>query len=71
MAIANFEYVDLDGSAKTGQCWVYENRDGFFVAGVVGPQGVSKTKSPVMHWKPIRAAITELLAGRKLVSYRV
>lgn len=71
MQTADYHYVDFDGQAKVGQCKVYETRDGFYVIGITGPGGCSKTMSPVAHWKPIRSAIEDLLGGRQLMKYIV
>lgn len=68
---ATFSYTDFDGSDKTGECQVHQSRDGFYVIGITGPQGCSKTKSPVANWKPIREAIVDLLGGRVLKDYRI
>lgn len=64
-----FDYVDFDNVLKTGRCKAHETRDGFYVVGLEGPQGCSKTMSPVVHWHPIREAIRSLLGGRALVAH--
>lgn len=71
MTVATYRYIDFDRTSKDGKCNVHENSDGFYVIGITGPQGCSKTMSPVTHWKPIKAAITDLLGGRELLSYEV
>jgi len=69
--LASYRYTDFDGSVCTGECDVHECNDGFYVTGVTGLQGCSKTKSPVVYWKPVRAAIEDLLGGREMLSYSV
>lgn len=79
MLIYDIVYTDFDGSAKSHQVKVVEPTEGEFYAldtctGVNNPPGTrtlgcSKTMSATIHWKPIRAAITDLLGGRTLVSY--
>lgn len=71
MRTATYRYQDFDGSSKDGECSVHTNSDGFYVMGITGPGGCSKTKSPVAHWKPIRSAIEDLLGGRLLLEYKV
>jgi hypothetical protein len=66
-----YKYTEFNGDTFTGECTVHECNEGFYATGVVGPQGCSKTQSPVVHWKPIKAAIADLLGGRVLHSYSV
>lgn len=80
MLIYDIVYTDFDGSTKEHQVKIVEPSEGEFYAldtctGVNNPPGTktlgcSKTMSSVVHWKPIRAAITDLLGGRTLVSYK-
>lgn len=69
MNVMIYRYVDFDGTERVGECQVRESPDGFCVWGITGPQGCSKIMDPAMHWKPIKAAITDLLGGRVLISY--
>jgi len=71
VSIATYKYVDFDGAELTGECEVRESSDGFAVWGITGPQGYSKIKCPAIHWKPVKAAIEDLLGGRQLLSYKV
>lgn len=71
MIIATYRYIDFDGSELVGECQVRESSDGFCVWGLTGPQGCSKIMNPAIHWKPVKAAITDLLGGRNLISYKV
>lgn len=71
MNIATYSYIDFDGAERVGECQVRESSDGVCVWGLTGPQGCSKIMCPVIHWNPIKAAITDLLGGRSLVSYKV
>lgn len=67
---ATFTYTDFDGSTKTSTAQIFEVRDGFYAQNLE-TFGRGKTMSPAIHWKPIRAAITDLLGGRTLISYTV
>ena len=71
MRIATFRYKDFDGAELVGECQVRETSDGFCVWGLTGPQGCSKIKDPAIHWKPVKAAIVDLLGGRELLDYKV
>lgn len=73
-------YIDFAHIERTAQVRVEEPAPGEFYAtdlgeGLTQPDehkvlGCSKTCSAVVHWKPVKAAITELLGGRELMSYK-
>lgn len=71
MSIVTYRYTDLDGVQLVGECQAVETAEGFYVVGLTGPSGSSKTMSPAIHWKPIRAAIQDLIGERALQSYKV
>lgn len=65
---ATFQYKDFDGTIKEGTADIFEEGE-YFWAQNLGVFGCSKRCSNVVHWKPIKAAITNLLGGRELISY--
>lgn len=76
--IYTITYTDFNGTVRESQVRAVETTDGFYVTdlghgltqGATHKHlGCSKTMSPVIHWKPIRAAINDLLGGRALISY--
>lgn len=71
MSIATYRYKDHDGIELVGECHAVETPEGFYVVGLTGPAGQSKVMSPAIHWKPIRAAIQDLIGQRTLLSYKV
>lgn len=66
-----YTYRDFNGDKELiGECQVHTTVDHlFYVTGITGPQGCSKSFDSTIYATPIRSAIIDLLGGREFIAY--